>query len=345
MGHEASVQLGGAPHVEEEEEDVDDILCLWNGSLDVLQKFLEHLNSIHRKIKFTMEVQKEGNIKYLDLSITNDNGNHSFQVYRKPSHTGVVIHNTSFHPFSHRLSSIRSYVYRALALPLSSVALGEEIDVIKQIARNNGFSEGSVDRMICRRNRQALERSMYINQLQQSDDEPKQYVSLTFNGTSSHRIAKILRERINVMVSFRTVGTVSELLMSNKDRNSPLNNAGVYKLNCTCGSFYIGRTKRSFDVRFKEHHRCIRQNNTESLFSEHILETGHPVDLEEGYNILHRERRVGVLNNLEYLEIIKHCRSCPDKILNAQLSIEHRICALLKWMWRPTEGASSLTVV
>ena len=38
---------------------MDDTLSSWSHGLDNLQKFLDHINSLHPSIKFTFEVQKD----------------------------------------------------------------------------------------------------------------------------------------------------------------------------------------------------------------------------------------------------------------------------------------------
>jgi hypothetical protein len=38
---------------------------------------------------------------------------------------------------------------------------------------------------------------------------------------------------------------------------------------------YIGHTGRTFKVRYKEHIQAIRNNNGNSGYSNHILNTGH----------------------------------------------------------------------
>ena len=49
----------------------DDIFCLWNHSLEELQKFFEFMNNVDitGKIKFTMSVANESVLEFLDLSL------------------------------------------------------------------------------------------------------------------------------------------------------------------------------------------------------------------------------------------------------------------------------------
>jgi hypothetical protein len=42
-----------------------------------------------------------------------------------------------------------------------------------------------------------------------------------------------------------------------------------------CPIKYIKQTERTFNIRYKEHIQAIRNNNSNSGYSNHILNTGH----------------------------------------------------------------------
>ena len=51
---------------------------------------------------------------------------------------------------------------------------------------------------------------------------------------------------------------------------------GVYKLTCTkCNKFYIRRTNRNFNKRFKNHRKDFRYSKGKSKFSKHVPKEGH----------------------------------------------------------------------
>ena len=51
------------------------------------EKFLHHINNLHPNIKFTMEEESNGEVAFLDTSLTWSNGKTSVLVYRKRRHT------------------------------------------------------------------------------------------------------------------------------------------------------------------------------------------------------------------------------------------------------------------
>ena len=74
---------------------VDDILACFTGAERQLNQFLNFINNMHNNIKLTVEVQELNSINCLDLTITSLNGKHDFSIYHKPSHSDIVIHNTT----------------------------------------------------------------------------------------------------------------------------------------------------------------------------------------------------------------------------------------------------------
>jgi predicted GIY-YIG superfamily endonuclease len=75
---------------------------------------------------------------------------------------------------------------------------------------------------------------------------------------------------------------IKELLGNPKDKTDHLDKAGIYEIQCQgCEASYIGQTKRTIRIRFKEHHDHIRLNHPESSnVAKHVLErmnrTGAP---------------------------------------------------------------------
>lgn len=301
---------------------VDDILCLWNNDIDVLKEFLSFINSLHQKINFTLEIQNNNSINFLDLKISNLNKRHVFDIYRKPSHTGVVIDNTSFHPVTHKIAAFRSFVNRAVDIPLSQENFNKEVDLIKDIARSHNYNVEMIDTLINKKKLINLTNLAYIpTETDTNKLENLKFYSLTFNGAISYKIHNIL-SKYEIKIAFKSKDTTGNFLINNKDKINPLLRSGVYQLNCHCGALYIGRTKRSFNVRFKEHYSCIRKNNNDSLFSKHILETGHITDINKNFKILQYENKLTLLNNFEIIEILKAKKRVQDKVLNAQVDVE-----------------------
>ena len=66
---------------------------------DYVDGFLQQLNSQQPTICFTMEIEKDNTIPFLDTSVSRDsNGLLTTTVYRKPTHTDQYLAYDSHHP-------------------------------------------------------------------------------------------------------------------------------------------------------------------------------------------------------------------------------------------------------
>ena len=86
---------------------VDDTYSLWPHGPEELSPFLKHINGIRPSIQFTMELEKDGKIPFLDILVVKDNGRIRTEVYRKPTHTDRYLHYQSCHPQHIRTGIIR----------------------------------------------------------------------------------------------------------------------------------------------------------------------------------------------------------------------------------------------
>ena len=61
----------------------------------------------------------------------------------------------------------------------------------------------------------------------------------------------------------------------------------VYRLECPCGCFYIGRTKRKLKIRFAEHKQAIRTGNPLYPMALHFKHSNHSISTLKVYGIEH----------------------------------------------------------
>ncbi|XP_047990120.1 uncharacterized protein LOC125229344 [Leguminivora glycinivorella] len=70
---------------------VDDVFCVIKGSKEEAVLLLRHLNSVHRSMSFTLEMEKDRGIAFLDVSLkVGAEGMLGHSVYRKPTHTDLA---------------------------------------------------------------------------------------------------------------------------------------------------------------------------------------------------------------------------------------------------------------
>ena len=78
-------------------------------------------------------------MNFLDLTITKTDNRHTFNIYRKPTITLTVIHNTSNHPTQQKHAASYSMVNRLLNVPLNQTDYNTEANTIKYVAQENGY--------------------------------------------------------------------------------------------------------------------------------------------------------------------------------------------------------------
>ena len=294
---------------------VNDIICLWKGSNRQLDNFLCYLNTLHQRIKFTMEVEQNNVLNFLDLRIDHSTGFHEFSIFRKPTHTDVIIPHHSCHPISHKLAAFNSMVYRALTIPMSHQDFNKEIGIIKQIAVTNGYEGVMVDRLFNKISRQLAVRS----NLGEKTVEERSWITVPYLGLVSDKICRELRKN-GFHVAFKTFPLLKSLFSSSKDKIDVWDKSGVYKLKCgDCNACYVGQSGRSFKTRIKEHIRDWNTQNGDSNFAEHLITSDHKFKAEENVEFLHFNNKGRRLNILEALEITRVIRDNSNQSLNDQI--------------------------
>jgi hypothetical protein len=74
---------------------VDDVLIIYNSECTNIQDTMQDFNNIHPRIQYTMEMQVDRKLNYLDITIEIIDNSFSFNVYRKPTTTDLIISNNS----------------------------------------------------------------------------------------------------------------------------------------------------------------------------------------------------------------------------------------------------------
>jgi hypothetical protein len=70
-------------------------------------------NSVHQKVKFTIDKEVCNTLNYLDPTITNKHNQLTFGIYLKTTTTDLIIHNDSCHPYEYKKSAI-NYLFTSI---------------------------------------------------------------------------------------------------------------------------------------------------------------------------------------------------------------------------------------
>ncbi|CAF4333364.1 unnamed protein product, partial [Rotaria magnacalcarata] len=122
---------------------MDDVYSLWPRRCDLIQ-ILRRLNSLHTSLKFTLELEDEHTLPFLDLATIREEDRILFKIYRKPSNNNLIINYYSNHHKKHKHSALSSMYLRALKY-VSPQFCDEEFNIIKNIGTLNNFPIEFID--------------------------------------------------------------------------------------------------------------------------------------------------------------------------------------------------------
>ena len=181
-----------------------------------------HLNSIESTINFTVEVESENKIAFLDTEITHqDNGSLSTTVYRKKTHTDQYLSFHSHHPISHKIAVVNTLYSRAESICSTEQELEKERKHVKKVLRNNGYPE----RILAARTRKKEDKK-------KDKDTPKCTIVIPYVRNVSECIRRILAP-LKIRTCFRPLTTSKRMLVHPKDKiPEDMKRGVVYQIQC-----------------------------------------------------------------------------------------------------------------
>ena len=109
------------------------------------------MNSINESIKFTVEIESNGQLPYLDLQIQRGNdGRLSFDIFRKRTHSNNYFKFDSYHPNQAKKAVAISLFDRA-KIVCSQENIAKEEDRIKETLIKNGYNKKFLNKIIYQR--------------------------------------------------------------------------------------------------------------------------------------------------------------------------------------------------
>ena len=124
---------------------VDDILIVYDSSGTGIHTVLDQFNETTPTLIFTMEMEKENSINFLDVSILKNNESLEFKIYRKTTATNTIIPSNSNQPTEHKHSAIRYLLNRLYSYPVTDTYKQVECDIIRHILHVNQYCPSIVN--------------------------------------------------------------------------------------------------------------------------------------------------------------------------------------------------------
>ena len=126
---------------------VDDTVLLFR-TTDHVEKFKIYLNKQHKNIKFTSEIEENGSLSFLDITITRVNSKFVTSFYRKPRISHVFTNFESFMPEMDKRELIKTFLYRSFRLCSNYENFHRKIETLKSIFKHNNYSQNFMNQCI-----------------------------------------------------------------------------------------------------------------------------------------------------------------------------------------------------
>jgi hypothetical protein len=186
---------------------VDDTFVIWPHGADELQNFPTHLNNLRSSIQFTMEIESEGAIPFLDVLVTRKGTALTTKVYKKPTHTGRYLNFNSKHP---QRGIIRSLHYRASTMCQERQVLLVEANNLRRDLQLNGYPQGFINSVLKSKG----------SSRQKKEDKPLGSVCIPHVKGVSEKFKRIANQ-YNIRTVFKTKHTLrSSLVRTRPKRDS-----------------------------------------------------------------------------------------------------------------------------
>ena len=305
---------------------VDDTFVLFD-DVNKANLFLNFLNSRHNNIKFTMEIQSDNSLSFLDSKITILDQQFHSSVFRKLTFTGLGSHFLSFAPFIYKINSIKTLVHRAYSVSSTYLAFHYDIKFLKQFFINNGYPALIFDKTL-----KNFLNSIYCRKPNSFDVQKKKvYISMPYYGYISHKIKneinKLVNERfpqLNFYLVFKNNFNIDSIFRHKDRLPDSVCSSIIYMYECEdCCSSYVGSTIRQFRCRIAEHRGfSVRTGHPlttcgPSAIRDHGRQHDHRIDTKN-FKVLNKFR--GSRTDLRILEGLYIHKLKPN--LNSGLPVE-----------------------
>jgi len=255
---------------------VDDIVLLTpeNRVNDILDTF----NSIHNRLHFTLEKEKNRTLNFLDLSLIVSEGIMILDWYRKDTCSGRFLSYMSGHPLCHKIGTIYGLVDRAILLS-HPIFHQKNLEYVIKVLIDNSYPLDLIFNRIAIRIKELI-RKMNLKKPEQKAVQERKMIVFPYIKNISETINSAIDKK-DYMIGYRILNKLTGFIKRHKDKNSFDNNSNVvYKVSCNnCNASYVGQTKRKVRTRINEHIKNIKVDESKhSVITKHILDFNHTFD-------------------------------------------------------------------
>ena len=144
---------------------------------------------------------KMNTLAFLDLQITISNQKLHYPIFRKPNFTDTVISFSSNHPTTTKFAAFYSMFHRLLSIPMNNTNFNKELNIIQNIALNNGYNISTINKIYNKMKRKFT--FSYIHSLQSGIEQIFRRIPFISNQLTSP-LASTLRSYMESLLLYIT---------------------------------------------------------------------------------------------------------------------------------------------
>ena len=252
---------------------VDDIFCIFDNPNEV-NPFFNFLNKLHKNLKFTLELGTNS-LPFLDTEIIIDGVDFKSCIFRKKTHTGVLMNFFANVPSKWKTSLISCLLNRAKCVCSSESYFNMEVANLRKLFCRNSYPISFFNRVLQRfLNKQLV--PVLDNNSDAGSDKSSFTLSVPFIGEASIKFSKqistLIKNTFNVdVLPVFTSCKVGDYFSLKSITPFAYSSNVVYKFSCLrdADRSYIGQTKRHLVTRVGEHVE-LQKTDPKSEIKTHI---------------------------------------------------------------------------
>ena len=224
---------------------------------------LKEINTLHKKLKFTHELEVDQKLPVLDLMLMREDRRISSMWYQKPTDTGLIVNYHALAPKRYKRSVVSGFVHRIYRACSNWKLIHKSLERACKILEGNQYPPQFYEPIF----RQAL---MKIISAEDEEDEatevsggaeeevtsmPKKLIFLQYRGKVTENFCRDL-QKVNAparpVLTLRKLKTTLPSLKCRVDHS--VRSHVIYRITCPrCASRYVGWTSQHIIRRFQKH--------------------------------------------------------------------------------------------
>lgn len=281
---------------------VDDIICAipHNECENIIKVF----NEFDDHIKFTIEIESNNRIPFLDTLLIKTNDNVIIlDWYQKPMSSSRFIHFHSDQPINVKINLVLCLKNRILKISHPTLHMTNLIR-LRELLLTNSYPRKLLSTLLFNVQKN---KTGSTNISTSAGISPKlKYASLPYISNLTPELKNILRSD-NLKIANRLALPAKSLYSKLKDPTpTPYQSNVVYKINCAdCSQCYIGHTSRNLSGRITSHISDCKLKPQACALSSHCNNLKHNIDFKSA-TVLDSERNLIKRSFLEMFYIYKY---------------------------------------